>query len=116
MTNTSISLISDVIGADNKSNAFVYGAYSFLSKISIGFLLSHLVQIYSKDITAIKYILALVPSLSALGCATFTGIGITFYRDRITKLTDSVEKFDDTKEIKRSQGLLNDDKEGSRPS
>ena len=43
MLNTGTSLISDVIGSDVKSAAFVYGAYSLLDKFANGFLLYWLV-------------------------------------------------------------------------
>jgi Na+/melibiose symporter-like transporter len=43
MLNTGTSLISDVLGGDVKSAAFVYGAYSLLDKFANGFLLFWLV-------------------------------------------------------------------------
>jgi len=43
MLNTSTSLISDVIGSDAESSAFVYGAYSLFDKFSNGFLLYYIV-------------------------------------------------------------------------
>ena len=43
MLNTGTSLISDVIGKDAESAAFVYGIYSFLDKMANGFLLNYLV-------------------------------------------------------------------------
>lgn len=39
MLNISTSLISDVIGKDEQSAAFVYGAYSFFDKFANGILL-----------------------------------------------------------------------------
>ena len=43
MLNTGTALISDVIGQDNTSAAFVYGAYSLADKFSNGILLYWLV-------------------------------------------------------------------------
>ena len=40
LVNTSTSIISDMIGTDNKNSAFVYGFYSLLDKISSGILLT----------------------------------------------------------------------------
>ena len=71
------------VGADIKSSAFVYGVYSLLDKFANGFLLWYLVTYYSTDIMALKSILAISPSLSAIGCALFTGIGVTVYYDKI---------------------------------
>jgi len=39
MLNTAITLISDVIGLRGESGAFVFGAYSFMDKISTGIAL-----------------------------------------------------------------------------
>ena len=39
MLNTSTSLISDVIGSESESSAFVYGIYSFMDKMANGILL-----------------------------------------------------------------------------
>jgi len=44
MLNTSTSLISDVVGSDSESSAFVYGIYSFTDKFANGFLLYILVK------------------------------------------------------------------------
>ena len=92
MLNVSVSLISDVIGTDIQSSAFVYGVYSLLDKFANGFLLWYLVTYYSTDIIALKYILAISPSLSAIGCALFTGIGVTLYYDKLVHPTSNIEK------------------------
>jgi Na+/melibiose symporter-like transporter len=39
MLNTATSLISDVIGKDAESSAFVYGAYSFFDKVANGVII-----------------------------------------------------------------------------
>ena len=87
MLNTAVSLISDVIGTDNKSSAFVYGVYSLLDKFANGFLLWWLVRNYSKNVTALKYILAMIPSISALGCALLTWIGLRMYAEKLAKIS-----------------------------
>ena len=87
MLNTGTSLISDVIGTDNKSSAFVYGVYSLLDKFSNGFLLWWLVRNYSKNVTALKYILAIIPSISSLGCALLTWIGLRMYAEKLAKIS-----------------------------
>ena len=87
MLNTGTSLISDVIGTDNKSSAFVYGVYSLLDKFANGFLLWWLVKNYSKDVTALKYILAIIPSISSLGCALMTWIGLRLYAEKLSKIS-----------------------------
>ena len=103
MLNTGTSLISDVIGTDNKSSAFVYGVYSLLDKFSNGFLLWWLVRNYSKDVTALKYILAIIPSISSLGCAFLTWIGLRMYAEKLAKISvGSVLK--DKKKTEKTDG------------
>ena len=103
MLNTAVSLISDVIGTDNKSSAFVYGVYSLLDKFSNGFLLWWLVRNYSKDVTALKYILAIIPSISSLGCAFLTWIGLRMYAEKLAKISvGSVLK--DKKKTEKTDG------------
>ena len=87
MLNTGTSLISDVIGTDNKSSAFVYGVYSLLDKFANGFLLWWLVRNYSKDVVALKVILAVVPSISSLGCALMTWIGLKLFAEKLAKIS-----------------------------
>ena len=87
MLSTGTSLISDVIGTDNRSSAFVYGAYSLFDKFSNGFLLFFLVRSYSKDATALKYIMAIIPSAAAIGCALLTWIGIAMYAEKLAKIS-----------------------------
>lgn len=87
MLNTGTSLISDVIGSDNKSSAFVYGAYSLFDKFANGFLLWYLVREYSKDATALRYILAIIPSTAATGCALLTWLGMALYADKLAKIS-----------------------------
>ena len=87
MLNTGTSCISDVIGLDNKSAAFVYGMYSLADKFSTGFLLFWLVASYSTDANALRWILAIVPILSAVGCTIATYIGITLYAEKLAKIS-----------------------------
>ena len=87
MLNTGTSLISDVIGTDNKSSAFVYGVYSLLDKFANGFLLWWLVRNYSKDVTALKYILAVIPSVASFFCALMTWIGLRMYAEKLSKIS-----------------------------
>ena len=49
MINTSTSLISDVIGKDAESSAFVYGFYSFMDKIANGFAIERALNLYKED-------------------------------------------------------------------
>jgi hypothetical protein len=85
LLNTTTSLISDVVGKDSESAAFVYGFYSLLDKFSNGFLLYVLVAEYSKEEAALKTIMVLVPIVSASGALIFTWLGITLYADQLAK-------------------------------
>lgn len=83
MLNVSTSLISDVIGDDNTSSAFVYGAYSFGDKIANGLLLAILVGTYASNGYALRWILCLVPSISAGIAFICAYIGTALYANRI---------------------------------
>ena len=87
MLNTGTSLISDVLGKDNKSAAFVYGVYSLFDKFANGIAGYLLVAFYSKDDLALRLILGIIPTLSSLGCAIITYIGIKMYQDKLAKIS-----------------------------
>ena len=87
MLNTGTACISDVIGQDNTSAAFVYGVYSLADKFANGILLFLLVAAYSENATALKWIMAIVPTFSAVGCCVFCWIGIKLYADKLAKIS-----------------------------
>ena len=66
MLNTATSLISDVIGTDSDNSAFVYGCYSLFDKFANGFLLFYIIKEFSEDGVALKWIIAIVPTFTAL--------------------------------------------------
>ena len=68
--NTGITLISDVIGLKGSSGAFVFGAYSFLDKISSGIVLFFCSYgSVLDDENLVRWLTVLVPSISCLaGC------------------------------------------------
>jgi len=53
MLNTATSMISDVIGRNAESAAFVYGAYSFVDKTANGLFLFWLIANYSASPAAL---------------------------------------------------------------
>jgi len=87
MLNTGTACISDVIGQDNSSAAFVYGAYSLADKFANGIMLSVLLAAYSDNATGLKWIISIIPIISALGCALCTWIGIMLYADKLQKIS-----------------------------
>ena len=89
MLNTSTAMISDVIGHDNTSAAFVYGAYSLADKFANGFLIFYLVAAYSDKIEPLAWIMAIVPTFSAVACFLATWLGYRLYADKLTKLSFS---------------------------
>lgn len=67
LLNTGITLISDVIGLKGKSGAFVFGAYSFMDKISTGIALFFISESsYFKSEFFIRWVTVLVPLCSGL--------------------------------------------------
>ena len=87
MLNTGTACISDVIGQDTTSSAFVYGAYSLADKFANGILLYWLVAQYSYDADALAWIISIVPTGSAIGCTIATWIGIKLYADKLAKIS-----------------------------
>jgi len=87
MLNTGTSCISDVIGQDNTSAAFVYGSYSLADKFANGILLYLLVAAYADKATPLSYIISIVPLISAICCTFCTWIGIKLYADKLAKIS-----------------------------
>ena len=76
MLNLSTALISDLIGRDTTSAAFVYGAYSLFDKFANGILLFWLVAAYADQREPLSWIMAVVPTSCAVFCALGTWIGL----------------------------------------
>jgi len=87
MLNTGTACISDVIGSDNTSAAFVYGAYSLADKFANGLLLYWLVAVYAADAKPLAWIMAIVPTVSAISCTIATYAGIKLYSDKLAKIS-----------------------------
>ena len=87
MLNTGTACISDVIGQDNTSVAFVYGAYSLCEKFANGLLLFWLVSTYAEDGHALKWIISVVPTAAAIGCAILTHLGTKHYADKLSMIS-----------------------------
>ena len=80
MLNTATSLISDVIADDTDHSAFVYGAYSFLDKVANGLLLFYMVENYSNNPEALKWIMALTPIICTVLAYILNVIGANYSR------------------------------------
>jgi len=91
MLNTSTSLISDVIGSDAESSAFVYGAYSLFDKFSNGILLYYIVATHTEKTeeneVILRYIMGYAPIITAVSAYIFTFIGQKYYSHKLAKLT-----------------------------
>lgn len=87
MLNTGTACISDVIGQDNTSAAFVYGAYSLADKFANGTLLFWLVAAYADKAEPLGWIISIVPTLSAVACTLATWVGIKLYADKLAKIS-----------------------------
>ena len=66
MLNTGTSLISDVIGNEAESAAFVYGTYSLFDKFANGILLFWLISYYSGGE---PHVLRWIITISSISCA-----------------------------------------------
>ena len=85
--NTATSLISDVLGKDTQSAAFVYGAYGFFDRVSNGIVLSIIVAKYSENAEALAIILGCIPTVSAALAAGLAVFGERKFAHRIAKLS-----------------------------
>ena len=87
MINTSTSLISDVIGKDAESSAFVYGFYSFMDKIANGFAIERALNLYKEDAVGLKVIMGGLPVVSAILAFALTFLGKILYSEKLARLS-----------------------------
>jgi Na+/melibiose symporter-like transporter len=83
MLNIATSLISDVIGNDDKSSAFVYGTYSLFDKFVNGALLVIIGNTVIEDKDWLIWLSSLLPIISAVFTFTFAWIGKVYYADKM---------------------------------
>ncbi len=87
MINISTSLISDVIGNDAASSAFVYGFYSFMDKIANGFAIERTLKLFETDPTGLRVIMAFLPIVCALVAFLLTLLGKNLYSQKLARLS-----------------------------
>mmetsp|Transcript_12861 Transcript_12861/g.19931 ORF Transcript_12861/g.19931 Transcript_12861/m.19931 type:complete len:275 (-) Transcript_12861:24-848(-) len=87
MLNTATSLISDVIGNDSENSAFVYGSYSLFDKFANGIILLWMVNQYTENAKALRWIMSLTPILCALASYVLTWIGNKYFSHKLAKIT-----------------------------
>lgn len=91
MLNTATSLISDVIGTDSESSAFVYGCYSLFDKFANGGLLYYVSAAFldgeNPDPVPIKWIMGVTPVFCAISSYLLTWIGHKFFSNKMAKIT-----------------------------
>jgi hypothetical protein len=91
MINTSTSLISDVIGKDAESSAFVYGFYSFMDKIANGFAIERSLKLFEENETGLKIIMGGLPITCAVLAFGLTYLGKILYSDKLARLSFGVK-------------------------
>lgn len=87
MLNTATSLISDVIGKDAESSAFVYGAYSFFDKVANGIIIFIITSKYNENPTALRWIIGTIPIICSVSAFLLTYIGKILYSERLARLS-----------------------------
>lgn len=87
MLNTATSLISDVVGKDEQSAAFVYGAYSFFDKVANGILIFVITSVWIDNAQALKWCIAVIPPFCALGAFGFTYLGKVLYSEKMARFS-----------------------------
>ena len=91
MLNTATSLISDVIGKDADSSAFVYGAYSFFDKVANGLIIFVITSFFNHDETALRWIIGMTPIACAVSAFSLTYLGKILYSERLARLSITEE-------------------------
>jgi hypothetical protein len=92
MINTSTSLISDVIGKNAESSAFVYGFYSFMDKIANGFAIERSLKLFENNETGLKVIMGGLPITCAVLAFGLTYLGKILYSDKLARLSFGGQK------------------------
>ena len=83
LLNIATSLISDVIGDDDNSSAFVYGAYSLCDKFFSGALLVIIGNTVIEDKSWLIWLSSGLPIIAALGTYLFAFMGQHFYSHKM---------------------------------
>jgi hypothetical protein len=92
MINTSTSLISDVIGKDAESSAFVYGFYSFMDKIANGFAIERSLKLFESDEWGLRIIMGGLPIACSVLAFGLTYLGKVLYSDKLARLSIDGQK------------------------
>lgn len=87
MLNTATSLISDVIGKDAESSAFVYGAYSFFDKVANGVIIFVITSNFNESATALRWIIGTIPIFCSIAAFALTYLGKMLYSERLARLS-----------------------------
>lgn len=85
--NTSTSLISDVIGKDADSSAFVYGFYSFMDKIANGVAIERAIKLLETSEPGLRYIMCYMPIACSILAFALTYLGKALYSEKLAKLS-----------------------------
>ena len=83
MLNIATSLISDVIGDDDNSSAFVYGTYSLCDKFFSGAILVVIGNTVLEDKDWLPYLSSFLPILASVLTFFFTWLGQKLYADKL---------------------------------
>lgn len=89
MINSATSLISDVIGKNAESSAFVYGIYSFFDKIANGLIIFGITSVWVENAPALKACMAFIPPICSVGAFILAWIGQRAYEHRLAKFSNA---------------------------
>lgn len=87
LLNTATSIISDVIGDDGESSAFVYGVYSLFDKFSSGIVLFVMTKWFLEKPTPLRIIAGIIPTASGLLAFLLCWLGQKMYANRLRALS-----------------------------
>ena len=84
--NVSSSLISDMLGRNNKNSAFVYGSYSLLDKLGSGILLVCIGETVIEQTIYLRLLLTFLPILTSFLALIFAYLGQDEYTTDLSGL------------------------------
>lgn len=92
LQNSGTALISDMIGTDLDSSAFVYGVFGFFERCTSGFLFYVCISSITDNKEALRIIISLCAPFCAFLIYLCVVIGQKYYGDKLAKITGAEDK------------------------
>lgn len=87
MLNTAISLISDVVGKNEKNSAVVYGIYGFFDKVANGIIIFVITSYFNTQYEALRLIMGLIPIACSFLAVVLSVYGNRKYSEKLARMS-----------------------------